>query len=113
MLELQSQPTPKGSQSLSENEICDQVLGRRSGYSKGLGWGPKPKVRRTTSASNLSTSCLQSTQKEIELQAKLNEALERIEVQDRNHQTLASQVERMQKLIENFTRAQQRLPYDP
>uniref|UniRef100_A0A9I9E903 CACTA en-spm transposon protein n=1 Tax=Cucumis melo TaxID=3656 RepID=A0A9I9E903_CUCME len=65
MLELQSQPTPEGSQPLSEDEICDQVLGRRPGYSKGLGWGPKPKARRTASASSSSTSCSQSTQKEI------------------------------------------------
>ncbi|KAA0032328.1 zinc finger protein ZPR1-like protein [Cucumis melo var. makuwa] len=96
MLELQSQPTLEGSQPLSENEICDQVLGRRPGYSKGLGWRPKPKARRTTSVSSSSTSCSQSIQKKIELQAKLNEALERIEVQDRNHQALASQVEQMQ-----------------
>ncbi|KAA0046834.1 CACTA en-spm transposon protein [Cucumis melo var. makuwa] len=106
MLELQSQPTPEGSQPLSEDEICDQVLGRRPGYSKGLGWGPKPKARRTASASSSSTSCSQSTQKEIELQAKLHEALERIEVQDRNHQALASQVEAMKKMIEDLTRAQ-------
>uniref|UniRef100_A0A9I9E336 CACTA en-spm transposon protein n=1 Tax=Cucumis melo TaxID=3656 RepID=A0A9I9E336_CUCME len=52
MLELQSKPTLEGSQPLSEDEICDQVLGRRPGYSKGLGWGPKPKARRTTSASS-------------------------------------------------------------
>ncbi|KAA0050688.1 uncharacterized protein E5676_scaffold1737G00190 [Cucumis melo var. makuwa] len=37
MLELQSQPTPEGSQPLSRDEICDQVLGRRPGYLKGLG----------------------------------------------------------------------------
>ncbi|KAA0056494.1 CACTA en-spm transposon protein [Cucumis melo var. makuwa] len=107
MLELQSQPTPKGSQPLSEDEICDQVLGRRPGYSKGLGWGSKPKARRMTSASSSSTSCSQSTEKEIELQAKLNEALERIEVQDRNHQALASQVETMKKMTEELTCAQQ------
>ncbi|TYK07995.1 zinc finger protein ZPR1-like protein [Cucumis melo var. makuwa] len=97
----------------SEDEICDQVLGRRSGYSKGLGWGPKPKARRTTSASSSSTSCSQSTEKEIELQAKLNEALERIEVQDRNHQALTSQVETMKKMIKKLTRAQQGPPHDP
>ncbi|KAA0060223.1 CACTA en-spm transposon protein [Cucumis melo var. makuwa] len=113
MLELQSQPTPEGSQPLSENEICDQVLGRRPCYLKGLGWGPKPKARRTASASSSSTSCSQSTEKEIELQAKLHEALERIEVQDRNHQALASQVEAMKKMIEELTRAQQGPPYDP
>ncbi|TYK11644.1 zinc finger protein ZPR1-like protein [Cucumis melo var. makuwa] len=105
--------TLEGSQPLSEDEICDQVLGRRPGYSKGLGWGPKSKTRRTASASSSSTSCSQSTQKEIELQAKLHEALERIEVQDRNHQALASQVEAMKKMIEDLTRAQQRPPHDP
>ncbi|KAA0050659.1 hypothetical protein E6C27_scaffold673G001380 [Cucumis melo var. makuwa] len=56
--------------------------------------------------------CDQSTQKEIGLQAKLNEALERIEMQDRNHQALASQVERKQKLIEDFARAQQGPSHD-
>ncbi|KAA0037461.1 CACTA en-spm transposon protein [Cucumis melo var. makuwa] len=113
MLELQSQPTPEGSQPLSEDEICDQVLGRRPGYSKGLGWGPKLKARRTASASSSSTSCSQSTENEIELQTKLHEALERIEVQDRNHQALASQVESMKKMIEELTRAQQGPPHDP
>uniref|UniRef100_A0A9I9E6Q9 CACTA en-spm transposon protein n=1 Tax=Cucumis melo TaxID=3656 RepID=A0A9I9E6Q9_CUCME len=112
MLELQSQHTLEGSQPLSEDEICDQVLGRRPGYSKGLGWGSKPKARRTASASSSSTSCSQSTEKEIELQAKLHEALERIEVQDRNHQALASQVESMKKMIEELTRAQQGPPHD-
>ncbi|KAA0047465.1 zinc finger protein ZPR1-like protein [Cucumis melo var. makuwa] len=50
MPELQSQPTLEGNQPLSGDEICDQVLGKQPGYSKGLGWGPKPKVRKTTSA---------------------------------------------------------------
>ncbi|TYK00061.1 CACTA en-spm transposon protein [Cucumis melo var. makuwa] len=113
MLELQSQPTPEGSQPLSEDEICDQVLGRRPGYSKGLGWGPKPKARRTASASSSSTSYSQSTEKEIELQAKLHEALEWVEVQDRNHQALASQVESMKKMIEELTCAQHEPPHDP
>ncbi|KAA0036895.1 CACTA en-spm transposon protein [Cucumis melo var. makuwa] len=37
MLELQSQPTSKGTQLLFEDEICETILGRRLGYSKGLG----------------------------------------------------------------------------
>ncbi|XP_050944266.1 uncharacterized protein LOC103491642 isoform X2 [Cucumis melo] len=104
--DMHSQPTPEDSQPLSGDEICDQVLGRRPGYLKGLGWGPKLKVCKTTSASNSTMSCPQSTEKEIELQAKINEALERIEVQDRNHQVLASDVQQMRKLIQNLTRAQ-------
>ncbi|KAA0053399.1 CACTA en-spm transposon protein [Cucumis melo var. makuwa] len=61
---FQSQSTPEGSQPLSRDEICDRVLGRRPNYSKGLGWGPKPKARKMMSASSSSTSCTQSTEKE-------------------------------------------------
>ncbi|KAA0055491.1 CACTA en-spm transposon protein [Cucumis melo var. makuwa] len=106
-------PTPEGSQPLFGDEICDEVLGRQLGYSKGLGWGPKSKARKTMSGSSSTTSCPSSTQKEIELQSKINEALEQIEVQDRNHTALASQVEQMEKLIKDLTRAQQGPPHDP
>ena len=33
----------KEGNALSPDEICDRVLGTRSGYIKGLGYGPKPK----------------------------------------------------------------------
>ncbi|KAA0059086.1 gamma-aminobutyrate transaminase POP2 [Cucumis melo var. makuwa] len=59
----------EGSQPLSEDEICDQVLGKRPGYSKGLGWGLKPKACKTTSASSSSTSCPHSKKR---LNYKLN-----------------------------------------
>ncbi|KAA0055907.1 (R)-mandelonitrile lyase 1-like [Cucumis melo var. makuwa] len=42
-VDAHSEPTPQNSQPLSWDEICETVLGRRSGYSKGLGWDPKPK----------------------------------------------------------------------
>ncbi|KAA0026134.1 CACTA en-spm transposon protein [Cucumis melo var. makuwa] len=71
VLELQSQPTPEGSQPLSRDEIYDQMLGRRPGYSKGLGWGPKPKACKTMSASSSTTSCSQSAT-EREIKYKLN-----------------------------------------
>ncbi|KAA0058928.1 CACTA en-spm transposon protein [Cucumis melo var. makuwa] len=100
MLKLQSQPTLEGSQPLSGNEICDQVVRKRPGYSKDLGWGSKPKARKTTSASSSTTSCSQSaTEREIKIQAKLVQALERIELQDRNFQVLASEMEQTRKLI--------------
>ncbi|KAA0033531.1 zinc finger protein ZPR1-like protein [Cucumis melo var. makuwa] len=57
----QSLPTQKGSWPLSRDEICKTMLGTRLGYSKSLGWGPKPKSRKTTNARSASTSCLQST----------------------------------------------------
>ncbi|KAA0040124.1 CACTA en-spm transposon protein [Cucumis melo var. makuwa] len=105
MLELQSQSTPGGSQPHSKDEICDQVLGRRPGYSKGLCWGLNLKPRKTTSASSSSTSRLQSTEREIQLQAKLDPALELIEEKIRNHRALALEAEQMRKLIQNITRA--------
>ncbi|KAF9611902.1 hypothetical protein IFM89_036685 [Coptis chinensis] len=53
MVELQNQPTPEGSNPLTEEEIFDEVLGVRPGYKHGLGHGeaphpdgvPKPKIR--------------------------------------------------------------------
>ncbi|KAA0046537.1 hypothetical protein E5676_scaffold403G00410 [Cucumis melo var. makuwa] len=51
MLELQFQTTSKGSQPLSRDEICETILGRQLGYSKGFGWGPKPKSQKAGSSS--------------------------------------------------------------
>ncbi|KAA0046333.1 NBS-LRR type resistance protein [Cucumis melo var. makuwa] len=60
-------------QLLSGDAICDQVLSRRPGYLKGLGWRPKLKASKTTSASSFTTSCSQSaTEREIQIQAKLD-----------------------------------------
>ncbi|KAA0058393.1 uncharacterized protein E5676_scaffold2133G00070 [Cucumis melo var. makuwa] len=92
MLELQFKPTLEDTQTLSRDEICKTVLGRRSGYSKGLGWGFKPKARRTASASSATTSCLQSAV-ELQLRIVLDEAMLRIEEHTRNHEALASEVE--------------------
>ncbi|KAA0057655.1 CACTA en-spm transposon protein [Cucumis melo var. makuwa] len=55
MLELQAQPTSNGSQPVSGDEICETILDRRSGYSKGLGLGSKPKSKK--SATSSLTSC--------------------------------------------------------
>ncbi|KAA0048129.1 CACTA en-spm transposon protein [Cucumis melo var. makuwa] len=41
---------PEGNQPLFGDEICETVLGRRFGYLKDLGWGPKSKAHKTTSA---------------------------------------------------------------
>uniref|UniRef100_A0A9I9E534 Uncharacterized protein n=1 Tax=Cucumis melo TaxID=3656 RepID=A0A9I9E534_CUCME len=54
---------------------------------KALVGDPKPKARKTTSASSSTTSCSQSaTKREIQIQAKLDQLLERIELQDKNYQ---------------------------
>ncbi|TYK27663.1 uncharacterized protein E5676_scaffold93G00270 [Cucumis melo var. makuwa] len=62
MLELQSQPTLEGTQPLARDEICETMLDRQLGYSKGLGWRSNSKGRKTTSSSRPTTSYSQSTE---------------------------------------------------
>ena len=63
MLELQSEPSPKGSQPLSGNEICEKVLGRWPDYSKGLSWWLKLKSYKSCVRSFLTSF---SQAKEVE-----------------------------------------------
>ena len=65
MLELQCQPVADGAIPMTEAEICEKVLGKRSGYVKGLGFGPKP-------VSFSKSRCL-SSEHEVELKNKLVE----------------------------------------
>ncbi|KAF5193413.1 hypothetical protein FRX31_017001 [Thalictrum thalictroides] len=39
MLELKAHPTEEGSRELTEDDICEKVLGKRSNYTRGLGNG--------------------------------------------------------------------------
>ncbi|KAA0059578.1 CACTA en-spm transposon protein [Cucumis melo var. makuwa] len=50
---------------------------------------------------------------ELQLRAPLDQAMQQIEEQTRNHDALASEVERMRKLIEDMSRALQGPPHDP
>ena len=61
MVDLQSQHVLEGSQLLTEDEICEIVLGRRLSYSKGLGWGLKPKSRMSATSSSFSNIYHHST----------------------------------------------------
>ena len=65
MLQLQHQPIADGAIPMTEAEICEKVLGQRSGYVKGLGFGPKP-------VSFSKSRCL-SSEHEVELGNKLIE----------------------------------------
>ena len=54
-------------------EICEKVLGQKSGYVKGLGFGPKP--------ISFSKSRLSSFEREIELEHRLVETQLLVETQ--------------------------------
>ena len=51
MVELQSIPVEEGTEPKSIDNIVDEVLGTRSGYIKGLGYGPKPSSSSRSKAS--------------------------------------------------------------
>ncbi|KAA0047117.1 zinc finger protein ZPR1-like protein [Cucumis melo var. makuwa] len=63
----------KDAQPLSRDEVCETILGKRTSYLKGLGWGSKPKSHKTTSASSSLTSCSESMAK-LQLRFELDGA---------------------------------------
>ncbi|KAI8538120.1 hypothetical protein RHMOL_Rhmol09G0077700 [Rhododendron molle] len=42
MIKLKNQPVPEGETPMTEDQICDKVLGRAIGYVRGLGYGVRP-----------------------------------------------------------------------
>uniref|UniRef100_A0A9I9E4Z5 CACTA en-spm transposon protein n=1 Tax=Cucumis melo TaxID=3656 RepID=A0A9I9E4Z5_CUCME len=66
MVELKTTSSQEGSEPLLEREICDRVLGKRSGHVKGQGWGPRPKnarnetIQHNTKEANAQIAHLQS-----------------------------------------------------
>ena len=65
MLKLLHQLVAEGAMAMTEAEICENVLGHRSGYVNGLGFGPK-----TASAFKSGQT---SYQHEVELENRLYE----------------------------------------
>ncbi|KAA0042951.1 CACTA en-spm transposon protein [Cucumis melo var. makuwa] len=87
-----SQPTLKGSQPLSRDEICEIDFGRQPSYSKGLGWGPKPKSRNFVGSSSS-----MSVKRELAYSKEVNELKTRLEVieeeSNRKHEESARLIE--------------------
>ena len=70
MIELREASTQEGSQPISGEEICEQVLGTRSG------WGPKPKKSRKDNSLPIASSSkiIEEQRNEIQsLKARVDE----------------------------------------
>ena len=52
---------------LSPNEICDRVLGTRSGYIKGLGYVPKQKIKGINSNAKIQKLEENLKEKDVEI----------------------------------------------
>lgn len=104
MLKLQSQPILDGCDPLTEDEICDQVLGTRPGYICGLGHG---KVPLSFSSTSFHPEMIELTRRAEEAE-KLNEELnERVLAQDRKIEEMKAvqdrKMEEMQANMEGMT----------
>ncbi|GMI89456.1 hypothetical protein HRI_002614900 [Hibiscus trionum] len=86
MVELQSTSVEEGVEPKTVDDIADEVLGTRSGYIPGLGYGPKPNKR------NLSADT-------IELQKRLKNKEDELIGYKTNFEVLQTQMEAMRSAL--------------
>ncbi|KAL5718381.1 hypothetical protein ACHQM5_011288 [Ranunculus cassubicifolius] len=110
MLALKGQPVPEGSTEMTEDDICDVVLGKRSGYKRGLGNGILPPSFSTTTCHHPEIEELRRRAEDAEIQyqetARLNEELS-AQVKDSNLQIerLVAFQARMEAFMSQFSAA--------
>ncbi|KAI3833389.1 hypothetical protein MKX03_029586 [Papaver bracteatum] len=85
MLELRAEPTPEGSTPLTDAQICEEVLGVRSGYVKGLGHG----YEKPSSSS-------------LEYNVELGEALRRADEAEKRNKELEERVDEQNHTIQGL-----------
>ena len=90
MLQKQKEPIEEGEVPLTEQQICEQVLGKEYGYIRGRGHGPKPNRRAYSSASS-------STRHVVEELASTKEI---VATQQTQIEAQQSQLEAQQKKID-------------
>uniref|UniRef100_A0A5B7CCR5 Uncharacterized protein n=1 Tax=Davidia involucrata TaxID=16924 RepID=A0A5B7CCR5_DAVIN len=78
MIALQSQPTPEGSEPLSDEEFCKRVMGTRPGYIWGLGYGA---VAPPSSSSTNNQHINELTRENQELRSEIQQIRQQLDVQ--------------------------------
>ncbi|KAL5786946.1 hypothetical protein ACOSP7_003895 [Xanthoceras sorbifolium] len=81
MINLEEQEKVPEEERISQREICDQVLGKRSGYVKGLGFGPKPvpiHLTQTIEETNKMQHLIRTQQAQLAAQEEKLEAQEKV-----------------------------------
>ncbi|KAK9005514.1 hypothetical protein V6N11_042943 [Hibiscus sabdariffa] len=85
MVELQSTSVEEGTEPKTIDSIVDEVLGTRSGYIPGLGYGPKPK--KNSSANT------------IDLEKSLKNKEDELNVYKSNFEMIQTQMEAMRSAL--------------
>ncbi|KAH7854042.1 hypothetical protein Vadar_009419 [Vaccinium darrowii] len=82
MMELKNQHVVEGDVPMTEDQICDKVLGRAIGYVPGLGHGVRPNT--STKVTHATRVQLQESAKRVEeAERRANEANQRVEMANR------------------------------
>ncbi|KAG5524112.1 hypothetical protein RHGRI_030935 [Rhododendron griersonianum] len=101
MMKLNNQPVPEGETPMTEDEICDKVLGRAIGYVRGLGYKVRP---------NTSTKVAHAMRAQLhECTKRADEADRRAEVAERRAEELTEEVISQRSTIDFLTEKTNRL----
>ncbi|XP_061999258.1 uncharacterized protein LOC133716580 [Rosa rugosa] len=107
MIKMRTETTqPDGTRTMTDDEICAKVLGVKSGYIKGCGFGPRPPPSRVSHS-----SINEMSEKNKELQEQLQETQhlvgtqqQKIDAQNEVIQRLEEQAKKFEEFMANFSR---------
>ncbi|XP_061999634.1 uncharacterized protein LOC133717027 [Rosa rugosa] len=107
MIKMRTETTqPDGTRTMTDDEICAKVLGVKSGYIKGCGFGPRPPPLRV---SHLSINEMSEKNKELQEQLQETQHLvgtqqQKIDAQNEVIQRLEEQAKKFEEFMANFSR---------
>ncbi|KAL6176721.1 hypothetical protein ACLB2K_053354 [Fragaria x ananassa] len=105
MIKMRTETTePDGTRTMTDDKICEKVLGVKSGYIKGCGFGPRPPPKRISHS-----SINEMSEKNKELQEQLQETQQlvgtqqqKIDAQNEVIQRLEEQAKKFEEFMANF-----------
>ncbi|KAL6186204.1 hypothetical protein ACLB2K_042325 [Fragaria x ananassa] len=105
MIKMRTETTePDGTRTMTDDEICEKVLGVKSGYIKGCGFGPRPAPKRI---SHSSINEMSEKNKELQEQLQKTQQLvgaqqQKIDAQNEVIQRLEEQAKKFEEFMANF-----------
>ncbi|KAG5525352.1 hypothetical protein RHGRI_031880 [Rhododendron griersonianum] len=102
MIKLKNQPVPEGETPMTEDQICDKVLGRAIGYVRGLGYGVRPDT--SIKVAHVMRGQLQEcTKRADEAERRAEVAEQRAEVAERRAEVAERRAEVAERRAEELT----------
>ncbi|XP_058207873.1 uncharacterized protein LOC131320954 isoform X2 [Rhododendron vialii] len=108
MMTLKNQPVPERETPMTEDQICDKVLGRAIGYVRGPGYGVRPDTSIKV-AHAMRGQLQECTKRADEAERRADEAERRAEVGERRAKELTEEVISQRSTIDSLTMKTNRL----